>query len=196
MSRRVERLPKVSFRPGQEAQARAFLETPPRSKATAARESAGVRNACALILTALPLVFVAVIRPHSPADVHENAAFLPVAVLFGCLVVIVVVSHFTTAHFVLDPLHARVVSDEQEIPFSELGVPRIIGTRHLVSGSEYLHEVKKNVLESGKHSFFNDGALSHRRLSTIANALNDAIREHDERLAVRQWLERRGASDE
>ena len=119
----------------------------------------------------------------------------PASVALAGLLLVLSVAHLTTGDFILDPARALVFSDGLEVPFSDLRVPRITTKTYLSPAGESadpLQEVLGNVIESGGRVFFHTGGLSAGRLAKIANALNDAIREYDERFAVRQWLEDRG----
>ncbi|MCR9165154.1 MAG: hypothetical protein ACE37F_37040 [Nannocystaceae bacterium] len=108
-------------------------------------------------------------------------------------------SHFTTGYFVLDPARALVSNDGFEIPLEELRVPRITSETTLETAGEFgelVQEVRGEVIKCGTHVFFRQASFRRRDLEKIASALNDAIREYDERDAVRRWLEQAGRDDD
>jgi hypothetical protein len=129
-----------------------------------------------------------------PAAPQDRAETLPyVGLILAALLLLVGVYHLTTGYFVLDPARARVINARVEVPFDDLRVPSITTETDLATGGEFgelVREVRGEVLRSGRYVFFRQGALRRSRLETIANALNDAIREYDEREAIRAWLER------
>ena len=135
-----------------------------------------------------------------PASAQDRSAVLPyIVVVYLALLLVIGVYHYTTGYFVLDPARARVVNDGREIPFEDLRVPRITTETSLGVGGEFgelVQEEQGAVLKSGTHVFFHQGLFRRRVLEKVANALNDAIREHDEREAIRRWLEREGQRDE
>ena len=192
-SRATPRLPGVSFQVRQEADARAFLGAPLRSERLRVRVSRRALMMLPFMVVGLPIVFVAA---SLPASNQARWDVLPFGVVvFVAFLLILAVAHFTTGFFVLDPARRRVVNDKLEIPFSDLRAPRIVEETFIVTSGEsgdLLSEERGKVIKSGGHVFFHTGWLSTARLEKIANALNEAIREHDERLAVRQLLEQQG----
>ncbi len=118
--------------------------------------------------------------------------------IFAVFLFIPVVIHLTTGHFAIEPKSACIAYKRRRIPFSELGVPCVLSTTHIeVSGEfgELLRVSPVKALQAGPYEFFRGDWLSKRKLEKIANALNDAIREYDEREAVRTWLDRLDRED-
>lgn len=123
-----------------------------------------------------------------------------VAPTFGAIFAIVIASlvfiHFYVGHFVVSPKDAEIRISRNPIPFSELKLPRIVVETHTERHGEFLeHESKEEgfALKCGHHLFFRGAQKSRKQLERIASALNEALREYDEREATREWLKGREA---
>ena len=74
-SRAMPRLPKVVFHRGQEADARAFLAKPPRSKPMRVRISHRALLALPVVLLGFPLGFVAAVLPAPASERWDLVPF-------------------------------------------------------------------------------------------------------------------------
>ena len=102
--------------------------------------------------------------------------------------------HFYLGYFVIDPKGVEVRVGKHKIPFSDLRLVRVtVGTHRERGGefAEYERESRGFVLECGRWTFFKAAMKSRRQIEEIANTLNEAVREYDEREATRGWLEQR-----
>lgn len=194
MSQRRKRRPSVRFGPGQEAEARAFLDSEPDARALRVAVS---RRPLYAMLTLVLAAAGAYVLTELPVPAHErwsmDATFTTcIAIAVASLVFIL----FYAGYFVISPRGAEIRISRNPIPFSELKLPRIVVETHTERHGEFLeHESKEEgfALKCGHHLFFRGAQKSRKQIERIASALNEALREYDEREATREWLKGREA---
>ncbi len=182
----------MRFRPGEEVEARLFLESA--TRVGSLRTAVSSRALQAIVPTILAFSIGSALALF-PLPSAERWSFAPtIAVVVAIAVASLVFVHLYTGYFVIDPDKAQVRIGKHAIPFSDLKLPRVtVGTHMERAGefAEYERESRGFVIECGRWTFFQAAQKSRKQIERVANALNEALREYDEREATREWLEGR-----